>query len=239
MNFDIIIIILFTSIIQSIFGTGVLLFGTPLLLLNDYSFTSALTILLPVSILINILQLINKAKNIDIKFYKKICLFSVPAIILFLYFVSINTAFNTNSLIGAILIVIGLKEVIPAIDKSIDFTIKFEKIYLLIMGMIHGISNLGGALLSAIVFSKNLTKEQTRATIAISYLTFAIFQIITLTFSLNSNFLNTNNIMYWLIGVFIFLVVEKFIYININETIYNKIFTTFLFFTGIFLMFKD
>jgi uncharacterized protein len=239
MNFDIIIIILFTSIIQSIFGTGVLLFGTPLLLLNDYSFTSALTILLPVSILINILQLINKAKNIDIKFYKKICLFSVPAIILSLYFVSINTAFNTNSLIGAILIVIGLKEVIPAIDKSIDFTIKFEKIYLLIMGMIHGISNLGGALLSAIVFSKNLTKEQTRATIAISYLTFAIFQIITLTFSLNSNFLNTNNIMYWLIGVFIFLVVEKFIYININETIYNKIFTTFLFFTGIFLMFKD
>ena len=239
MNFDIIIIILFTSIIQSIFGTGVLLFGTPLLLLNDYSFTSALTILLPVSILINILQLINKAKNIDIKFYKKICLFSVPAIILSLYFVSINAAFNTNSLIGAILIVIGLKEVIPAIDKSIDFTIKFEKIYLLIMGMIHGISNLGGALLSAIVFSKNLTKEQTRATIAISYLTFAIFQIITLTFSLNSNFLNTNNIMYWLIGVFIFLVVEKFIYININETIYNKIFTTFLFFTGIFLMFKD
>ena len=239
MNFDIIIIILFTSVIQSIFGTGVLLFGTPLLLLNDYSFTSSLTILLPVSILINILQLINKAKNIDIKFYKKICLFSVPAIILSLYFVSINTAFNTNSLIGAILIVIGLKEVIPAIDKSIDFTIKFEKIYLLIMGMIHGISNLGGALLSAIVFSKNLTKEQTRATIAISYLTFAIFQIITLTFSLNSNFLNTNNIMYWLIGVFIFLVVEKFIYININETIYNKIFTTFLFFTGIFLMFKD
>jgi uncharacterized protein len=239
MNFDIIIIILFTSVIQSIFGTGVLLFGTPLLLLNDYSFTSSLTILLPVSILINILQLINKAKNIDIKFYKKICLFSIPAIILSLYFVSINAAFNTNSLIGAILIVIGLKEVIPAIDKSIDFTIKFEKIYLLIMGMIHGISNLGGALLSAIVFSKNLTKEQTRATIAISYLTFAIFQIITLTFSLNSNFLNTNNIMYWLIGVFIFLVVEKFIYININETIYNKIFTTFLFFTGIFLMFKD
>ncbi len=239
MNFDIIIIILFTSIIQSIFGTGVLLFGTPLLLLNDYSFTSALTILLPVSILINILQLINKAKNIDIKFYKKICLFSVPAIILFLYFISISTAFNTNSLIGAILIVIGLKEVIPAIDKSIDFTIKFEKIYLLIMGMIHGISNLGGALLSAIVFSKNLTKEQTRATIAISYLTFAIFQIITLTIFLNSNFLNTNNIMYWLIGVFIFLVVEKFIYININETIYSKIFTTFLFFTGIFLMFKD
>ena len=55
------------------------------------------------------------------------------------------------------------------------------------MGLIHGITNLGGALLTAKVFNSDLNKYQKRATIAISYMTFAIFQLITITF-LENNF---------------------------------------------------
>ena len=65
----------------------------------------------------------------------------------------------------------------------------------MIMGIIHGITNLGGALLSAIVFSKDLSKDSKRTTIAICYLTFAVFQIITLLIAFNDNsFFNIFNL---------------------------------------------
>ena len=65
MNIDIFFTILFTSLIQSIFGTGILLFGTPVLLMLGNNFQTTLTILLPASILVNCFQLRNNFKNID------------------------------------------------------------------------------------------------------------------------------------------------------------------------------
>ena len=76
---------------RSIFGTGVLLFGTPLLLILGYNFQYALIILLPTSILINFFQLKNNFNKIDIRFYKRLFLFSIALIILFLYFTNSNT----------------------------------------------------------------------------------------------------------------------------------------------------
>ena len=85
MDLYILITILITAIVQSIFGTGVLLFGTPLLLILGYNFQYALIILLPTSILISFFQLKNNLNKIDIQFYKKLFLFSIPPIILFFY----------------------------------------------------------------------------------------------------------------------------------------------------------
>ena len=238
MNYDIIIIILFTSTIQSIFGTGVLLLGTPLLLLNDYSFHSSLIILLPTSFLINFFQLKNKLKKVELFFYKKLVIYTIPLIIISLYFIRINPI-NINQLIGTFLLIIGLKDIIPTINKKLNVALKYESIYLLFTGIIHGISNLGGALLSAIVFSKNLSKEQTRATIALSYLTFALFQIFTLTaFGEENYFFTSINIFYWFLGLLVFFIIEKFLYLKINEKNYTKIFASFIFLIGLFLLIK-
>ena len=45
MNPDIFITILFTSVLQSVFGTGILLFGTPILLMLGNNFQTTLIIL--------------------------------------------------------------------------------------------------------------------------------------------------------------------------------------------------
>ena len=239
MNIEILFIIIITSAIQSIFGTGVLLFGTPLLLLFGYEFQFSLQILLPTSILINIFQLKNKLKNVDMFFYKKLVIYSLPPIVLFLYFIS-KQAININQVIGLILIFIALKDILPQIEKGLALIIKNESFYLIITGIIHGLSNLGGALLSAIVFSKKLSKDSTRATIAICYLTFAIIQIITIIIFIgNSSFISQINILYWSIGIFIFLIVEKIFYVRINEKKYVNFFTGFIFCIGMFLLFKD
>ena len=239
MDFYILITILITAIVQSIFGTGVLLFGTPLLLILGYNFQYALIILLPTSILISIFQLKNNLNKIDIQFYKKLFLFSIPPIILFFYLTNLNSI-RINLFVGIFLVVIAIKENILSINRMIKFLIKYESLYLMIMGMIHGITNLGGALLSAIVFSKNLSKDSKRTTIAICYLTFALFQIITLIIAFNGNsFLNIFNFVYWILGPVIFFTVEKYLYFRIDGRKYIKYSNFFLFVLGLMLIIKN
>ena len=239
MDFYILITILITAIVQSIFGTGVLLFGTPLLLILGYNFQYALIILLPTSILISFFQLKNNLNKIDIQFYKKLFLFSIPPIILFFYLTNLNSI-RINIFVGIFLVVVAIKENILSINRMIKFLIKYESLYLMIMGMIHGITNLGGALLSAIVFSKNLSKDSKRTTIAICYLTFALFQIITLIIAFNDNsFLNIFNFVYWILGPVIFFIVEKYLYFRIDGRKYIKYSNFFLFVLGLMLIIKN
>ena len=236
MAFVTLIVIIITSTVQSIFGTGVLLFGTPLLLLLGYNFQDALIILLPTSILISFFQVINNINKIDYKFYKKLFIITVPLICLFLFLTNINP-FNINLFVGLLLVIISLKGKIESIQSFIKYLIKFEPLYLMITGIIHGITNLGGALLSAIVFSKNLSKGSKRTTIAVSYLTFAFFQILTIILTFNNNdVFNKLNLIYWISGVSIFLFVEKYLYFRIDEKKYIIYSNVFLFTIGIVLI---
>ena len=66
--------ILFSLVIfQSLFGVGLLLFGTPIFLLLGNNFESTLILILPVSITISLLQLVyhkNSRKNNQYKLKK-------------------------------------------------------------------------------------------------------------------------------------------------------------------------
>ncbi len=239
MDFSILITILVTAIVQSIFGTGVLLFGTPLLLILGYNFQYALIVLLPTSVLISFFQLKNNLNKIDFQFYKKLFLFSIPLIILFLYLTNLNSI-KINLYVGIFLVVVAIKENVLSINRFIKFLIKYESLYLMIMGIIHGITNLGGALLSAIVFSKDLSKDSKRTTIAICYLTFAVFQIITLLIAFNDNsFFNIFNFVYWILGPVVFFIVEKYLYFRIGGRKYIKYSNFFLFVLGLMLIIKN
>jgi len=233
------VVLIITSIIQSIFGTGVLLFGTPLLLLLGYSFQNALIILLPTSIMISLIQTINNIKMIDYKFYKKLFVYSIPAIVLFLFLINQNSL-KINFFVGLFLIFLSLKQKIVSINYFFKNMMKFERLYLLTTGIIHGLTNLGGSLLSAIVFSKKISKESKRTTIAVSYLTFAIFQIITiiLTFDYIS-VISKWNLIYWASGLTTFFFVEKYLYLKINEKQYIIYSSFFLFIIGIMLVFNS
>ena len=61
------IVIVFLIIVQSIFGVGLLLFGTPTLLILGYDFANTINILMPVSISISLMQFF-RSKISDRKF---------------------------------------------------------------------------------------------------------------------------------------------------------------------------
>ena len=232
----IIIIIIIASIIQSLFGVGVLLFGTPLLLLLGYSFFESLLIVLPVSIAINTVQIIGDYRFIDFKIYKKILFLTIPFITLSLFLVD-KIVVDVSIYIGLFLIFIALKDYFIFIKRFMNKIISYNKSFYVLMGAVHGITNLGGALLTAIVFHADLNRFQKRATIAVSYMTFAVFQIITVTF-MDHNF-NKYNIIFVIIGVLVYLIVNKLMFNKISDLKHNMFFSIFLVVTGILLILKS
>ena len=221
MPLDILLAVVATAVIQSIFGVGVLLFGTPILLLLGYDFLNALVVLLPISIAINLLQIIKHYSLIDIYFVKDVLRYTIPFVVLFLFIVT-SGSINIGVLVGTFLVFVALKDVVPRINQSLLVMVKYERIYLAVMGIIHGLTNLGGSLLTAIVHGKQYQKDQTRVTIAVCYAMFAVFQIITLMF-LGSDYevKYADNVGLLQIGVIVFLLTEEVVYARIDNEKYN------------------
>ena len=238
MNTEIFITILFTSVLQSIFGTGILLFGTPILLMLGNNFQTTLIILLPASVLVNCFQIRNNFKNIDRNFYKNLILFCLPGIFTALYLFH-SKDMNPNFIIGILLIVISLQSMVKSIQIVLRQILNYEKFYLVIMGFLHGLTNLGGSLLSAAILSKDLPKNSKRTTIAICYCSMACIQILTLIAKMRFDiFLNKNYLLYWVSAPIIFFIVEKYLYYSVDEKLYKRISSFFLFFMGLTILIK-
>lgn len=236
---DVLIIIVVTSFIQSLFGVGVLLFGTPLLLLVGYDFVDAVIILLPISVTINLVQIAKDYQNVDFVLYRKILFYSIPFVIIFLFLVT-RVQINISFLVGLFLLAVAVKDYSQPVKRFIQSSLRYEKIYLSVMGIIHGLTNLGGSLLTAIVHSKDYGKKITRVTVAISYATFAVFQILTLIlsgYSLDVTFSGVG--IYLIVGLVVFLFTEKMIYLELNNENYAKFFAVFLFLSGVLLCIKS
>jgi hypothetical protein len=239
MSFDVVIVVVVTSFIQSIFGVGVLLFGTPLLLLLGYDFIDAIIILLPISITINLIQIAKDYSSVDFDLYKNILIYTIPFVIVFLFLVT-KVQINIGLIVGIFLLTVAVKDYSLIVNKFINFTMRYEKIYFSIMGIIHGLTNLGGSLLTAVVHSKESEKQITRVTVAISYATFAAFQILTLLISgLNVDIKLMGIGIYMVVGVTMFLLTEKLVYKEINSENYSKYFAVFLFVSGVLLCVKS
>jgi len=235
MEVSIILIVICLSIVQSIFGVGILLFGTPLLLLLGYQFLESLLILLPISASINFLQIAKDYKEIDLSIYKNILLLTVPFIVVFIFLVFKNSI-NINLMIGLFLVFMAIKDKVLLFKIWFDKLLSFNKVFYVVMGIIHGITNLGGALLTAKVFHTDLNKYQKRATIAISYMTFALFQITTILF-LDVKY-KLENLLYIFVGLLVYFFINKFLFHKISDYKYDKLFSVFLTVTGTLLILK-
>jgi len=235
LSMDLLATVVVTSFIQSLFGVGVLLFGTPMLLLLGYHFSESLLILLPISASINLLQILKDYKHINKQIYKNILTITVPFIVIFLFFVA-DYDVDVSTFIGGFLMFIALKDRVKVFSSFLNTMMKFEKIYYAMMGIIHGMTNLGGALLTTKVFHTDLDKYEKRATIAVSYMTFALFQIATL-FLLDIKY-DLKNIVYIVIGLSIYTIVNKLFFHKISNHKYDKLFSIFLLISGVTLVFK-
>ena len=239
MPLDILITVAVTSFIQSIFGVGVLLFGTPLLMLQGYDFFQAVIVLLPISLLINLSQIVKDHKSVDIAFYKKIIVYTIPFIVIFLAVLN-EIKINIGLLISVLLLFVAAKDFSDRVNNFVNLVVRHERSYFILMGIVHGLTNLGGPLLTVAVHSKGYGKRTTRATVAASYATFATFQIVTLFFSNFDMDIKLSTIALSMsVGLTMFIVTEKIVYANIGAENYRRLFAAFIFLSGALLFVKS
>jgi len=239
MPLDILITVAITSFIQSIFGVGVLLFGTPLLMLQGYDFFQAVIVLLPISLLINLSQIAKDHKSVDIAFYKKIIVYTIPFIVIFLAVLN-EIKINIGLLISVLLLLVAAKDFSARVNNLVNLVVRHERSYFILMGIVHGLTNLGGPLLTVAVHSKGYEKRTTRATVAASYATFATFQIVTLFFSNFDLDIKLSTIALSMsVGLAMFIVTEKIVYANIDAENYRRLFAAFIFLSGALLFVKS
>ena len=176
-------LIFFLIILQSIAGVGILLIGTPLLLIFKFDIILILNILLPISIVTSFINLINFKFNkeklelkLDKDTKKKFFTICVPSIFLGLFFLKqfkdlINFNYLVSFIIFASILLVNSKKFFNKINNKIRIVVLF------LIGIIHGLSNSGGSLLSLfLLYFKN--KNQSRFNITYFYFFLASFQYI-------------------------------------------------------------
>ena len=171
--------------VQSIMGVGVLVIGTPVLLILDFHILEIIKTLLPISILTSLINLIiiRKSKKFDrIRLNKNIkknfFLICIPAIFIGLFFLKkFETQINFNFIVSCVILAsISIKIYQKKIWVYMRNNI-FLKSIMFLMGIVHGITNTGGTLLM-LFFTKSLKNmiDSNRYNISFFYFILAMFQ---------------------------------------------------------------
>ena len=231
------LIISLVAIIQSIFGVGLLLFGTPLLLLMNINFLEAISILLPCSIIVNSQQILRDWQHINWRVVSWTFFCTLPFIFVGLQLTFIyDTKLYLTKAVGILLVGYAMVGLLLK-PFSFNFGTISNMLYFSLMGIIHGLSNLGGSLLSMFVSNRLRDKSEVRVTIAVCYIFFAVMQVGTLVIS-HKWVMSHYSFAYIGIVLVVSFVTSRFIFGRIKSERYRVFFNGLLFMNGLVLLLK-
>ena len=229
------LIIILLSIFQSVFGIGLLLIGTPTFLLIGYNFFDVLNLLLPFSIIISLLQVIY-SKEINSKFNKKILLYCIPALILALsILVKYENDIDFIFLISFTIIFFSIIN-LSKFKNTIFDNNKRINLGLIILGLIHGFTNLGGSLFTLICANINKQKKIIRQNVASGYLIFGTVQLLFINIFYKT--LTVSNLYYLYIPIISFFIAQYF-YNKINNELFSKILNITILLYGTYMLLNN
>jgi len=224
---------------QSIFGIGLLLFGTPTFLLLGYNFLEVLNLLLPTSVTISLMQFFS-SKTKNEKFKNNFNLYCLPFLVISLYLLIKNIS-NINLEIYIALIIIFFAAV-SLNKKNIKFLKNFtpikQKLLLSLLGVIHGLTNLGGSFLTVLSSAINGNdKHKIRYCISYGYLMMGILQILILYF-FSDNHVKMINLAYIALVFLIYFPTQK-IFSNFKDKKFSKFLNILALFYGVVILIKN
>ena len=233
--------------IQSIVGVGVLVVGTPILLILDFHILEIMKTLLPISILTSLINLIiiKKLKKFDkIRINKNIkknfFLICIPSICIGLFFLKkFETQINFNLIVSCVILV---SIFIKLYQKKIWVYLRnnfFLKSVMFIMGIVHGITNTGGTVLM-LFFTKSLKGmiASNRYNISFFYFILATFQYLTFILIFKNSIEYQFDELILLTSVFVGILIGNFLIKFINQNFLDKFIISISFISALTLMLK-
>lgn len=219
-EFAILATIAVLSVVQSIFGVGVLIFGTPILLLAGFGFEKVLSILLPASLTISVLQVVldrGVSKNTFREFSWRL----LPAAIAGICFALVVRVPMIDVLVSIVLIVIAYFRVSERRRVHlVRIARKHGGAMLALTGALHGLTNLGGSLLEAYVSSLHNDKTSMRQNTAIGYAMLALVQLGALAAFQRLQF-GAINLMAAMVAGAVFITVGRICFLTMPEQPYR------------------
>lgn len=229
------IVILF-SVVQSIFGVGLLVFGTPVLLFAGYSFEHTLLMLLPCSLTISFLQITKKEQKIG-PFEKRFILYCVPALALGLTLLLLTQqSLNARLWVGLLLLINGFIRLSKGTQLFLSQMLqKNLGIYLAGMGLVHGLTNMGGGLLTVLINSLYSEKNEVRGRIAFGYLIMAATQLIVLLVFKNQQ-MKLSYLIYPLLAGTTYVLLGNRLFHYSSQAVFQKMVTALIILFGVCLV---
>jgi uncharacterized membrane protein YfcA len=228
------VIVVFATV-QSLFGVGLLVFGTPTLLLLGYPFEATIAVLLPASITISFLQVLG-GRNHIMHLKKDILVYCVPFIVLGLILVLSIHAVEMKLLVGIMLVGTAFMRCNQTTKAYLGEWLKrHRKLFMMSMGLIHGLSNMGGGLLTVLVSSTYHEKEVIRANIAYGYLIFAAAQLSVLAL-LNPAVFSLSSLILAVVSMLTYGTVGQLLYVNSPKAVYQQLLTALVLAYGAILI---
>ncbi len=233
----ILVVIAVFSVVQSLFGMGVLVFGTPTLMLMGHDFITTLGYVLPASFAISLHQVVTAGPNRApvSRFLFLLCLPGI-AVGLWLAETSVSASWS-HILIGGTLLLSALVRFWTPSRKVLSILLERQSaFYHLVMGLTHGLTNLGGALLAVLASSKNSEKEAVRSSIAQYYLAFSIVQMLVLALVMGHADILISNIPAVITSSAVYLLIGNRIFSYASNPVYDSALTVFIALYGVVVL---
>jgi hypothetical protein len=165
--------------VQSVFGVGLLVFGTPTLLIIGLDFPVILAYLLPCSLVISCLQVRGSGGLTLEPIRKEFLIYTAPTVLVATAAaVFLGSPDQTGVAVGTVLMATALLRVLPLGRRAVTTFVRHYRPGLLVgLGVVHGLSNVGGGILTAIVGSTFDDKHSIRRHIAFCYGLMATLQL--------------------------------------------------------------
>ncbi|WP_374672597.1 TSUP family transporter [Acidovorax temperans] len=214
--------------VQSLFGVGLLLFGTPILLLLGMEYANVLLCLLPASITISCLQIREyRVSAID---FRDLLVWILPSVIF--------GAILSLKLLGKIDLRLPIAFVL-LLSAALQLSQRFQAIVQnflsrighlswLLTGVVHGMSNMGGGLLTAYAASRHNRKLDIHREITSAYAVLATGQLFVLYLVVDFPDLNASLLYPPCAAAAIYFLFGKTLYRGTSERAYKLLFPIFM-----------
>ncbi len=227
---EVFFLILILSVVQSLFGVGLLLFGTPLLLFLGYEYSEVLMYLLPASISISLTQIRDfRGVKLNQNYRKRFLIFCIPVLLLGIFLATkFDLKFEIRLFVVGMLLFTFIVRSFSTFRNQLQYLIqKNIPIFLFLMGLVHGLSNMGGSILAPLASSLYQDKKKILASVSLDYAMMASIQFLYL-ICFQGMHLKPNH----LVGVVIALLVRHFLGKKVfhftSESSYQLLFNGFI-----------
>lgn len=231
------ILLAFCVLIQSIYGVGLLVFGTPILLIWGLEFTTVLGLLLPSSVLLSILHIIRtKSQPIVETQMAPVAIVGVIAGIIILFQTQAPSQMPMIMAMAMLSVAI-LRSVPRAIDWTGHHLYRHRYLFHFLNATFHGFTNQGGTLLS--FYSTFVYKEKSQALRCTSffYLIYATAQICSL-IAVGEVEIFFDGVLFMPVTALIYLVLGQRSFQQINEAIFSWLVTLFFWLAAFIFLIK-